>query len=194
MEIIGEREEENVPPENPCRTSCSGSECAEEATTAANANIVHNAEVGTADEKPLIQVLNSATVADLPHNTNNLEHNVEVNSGVAVDYSLVTQQKNKLNIKTHVHDYGYNSDNSQTDEQSIDNTSQNEKPSKFDLNQEDLSIHIPQQLIGGRSARISYFEPFYATEAEPISKIRENRRAAQNYQQAVENRYITAED
>ena len=81
-----------------------------------------------------------------------------------------------------------------TNLQCFDNTSQNEKPSKFDLNQEDLSIHMPQQLIGGGSAGISYFEPFYATEAEPRNKIRENRRAVQNYQQEVENRYITAED
>ena len=95
------------------------------------------------------------------------------------------------NLIEEISDQGYNGDHVQTDEQRLDITSQYQKPSNDDLDQRDLNTHMPQQLIGGGSAWISYFEPSYATEAEPISKIRENRRAAQNYQQAVENRHIT---
>ncbi|CAL4133931.1 unnamed protein product [Meganyctiphanes norvegica] len=98
-------------------------------------------------------------------------------------------------------DQGYNSDNSQTDESNLSEATQNNGSSKFDLKYEqinsdpvDLSIRRPQQLIGGNSAGFRLIEPFYATEAEPASKIREIRREAHRYQQQVENRSTTFEN
>ena len=50
------------------------------------------------------------------------------------------------------------------------------------------STHVPRQLIGGRSARVMIYEPFYAVEAEHGPKKWEMRRNAWKYTQEVENR------